>query len=104
MDALKLAFDTIIVGAPALPWLALIIDFYLFAGGESSKILSPLQQPGTAVPQAISAVLLFTAAYFLGAAVSRISGDLFRSAGPAPFVRVGAGANAGGAGEVGNAP
>ena len=77
MDALKLAFDTIIVGALALPWLALIIDFYLFSRGESFKVLSPLQQAGSAVPQAVSAVLLFTAAYFLGAAVSRISGDLF---------------------------
>jgi hypothetical protein len=36
MEAVKLAFDTIIVGALALPWLILIIDVFLRPKGSEN--------------------------------------------------------------------
>jgi hypothetical protein len=81
MDALKLAFDTIIVGVLALPWLArlaLAIDLFLASKpGQAKQLVSLLQSGGSQVPAAAVGVVLFSMAYLLGAAVSRISGDFF---------------------------
>ena len=41
MGALGIAFDTIIVGALALPWLVLAVD--LFLPKEESRISSPAE-------------------------------------------------------------
>src|SRR5260370_948828 len=78
MDALKLAFDTIIVGALVLPWLAVVIDLFLASReGQLVGLLDFLKTGEDRVPPAVTGVLLFALAYFLGAAVSRVSGDFF---------------------------
>jgi hypothetical protein len=81
VEALKLAFDTIIVGALALPWLAMGI--YLFLGSKKGPE-GPLERLWThyttiqdKIPAAAGAVLLFAITYSLGAAVSRVSSDFF---------------------------
>jgi len=75
MDALKLAFDTIIVGALALPWLLIAID--LFLPGLMARLWLLLKDGQEKIPSAAAGVLLFAIAYFLGAAISRVSGDFF---------------------------
>jgi hypothetical protein len=78
VEALKLAFDTIIVGALALPWLAMGI--YLFLGSQDGRMAhfgAVFRENQAQVPPAVAAVFLFAAAYFFGAAVSRVSGDFF---------------------------
>lgn len=73
MGALSFAFDTIIVGALALPWLVLAVD--LFFPKEESRTESLLSF-GRVNPAA-AGVLLLAMAYFLGSAVSRIAQDFF---------------------------
>lgn len=78
MDVLKLAFDTIIVGVLALPWLAIVIDLFLASKpGQERQFWSLLQSSATKVPPAVVGVLLFSVAYLLGSALSRVSGDFF---------------------------
>lgn len=93
MEALKLAFDTVIVGALALPWLAFILDLALrprnvgkyqvwslwsFLKGKAVKM-------GITIPSAVAGVLLFVAAYFVGVVVTRASGDFFNDEMPRPL-------------------
>jgi hypothetical protein len=78
VDALKLAFDMTIVGALSLPWVAL--GLYLFVGSQQGRIANVwtvFKENQAHVPPAVAAVALFAAAYFMGAAVSRVSGDFF---------------------------
>jgi hypothetical protein len=83
MDALKLAFDTIIVGVLALPWLAILIDLFTKPAQEKPaqerEFWSLLQngQTKVSVPPSVVGVVLFSVAYLLGSALSRISGDFF---------------------------
>jgi hypothetical protein len=78
MDALKLAFDTIIVGALALPWLLIAIDLFIASQeGQMTVLWSLIKHGEDKIPPAVMGVLLFTMAYFLGAAISRVSGDFF---------------------------
>ena len=75
MDALKIAFDTLIVGALALPWVYLAV--LLFLPGSENRIgdlLSQIKQPSV---QAITGVLLFAVTYTLGSAVERVAQDSF---------------------------
>jgi hypothetical protein len=76
VDALKLAFDTVIVGALALPWVAMGI--YLFLGsrdGQIARLWSSIKENQAQFPPAVAAVLLFATVFFLGAAVTRVSED-----------------------------
>jgi hypothetical protein len=101
MEALKLAFDTIIVGALALPWIILMIDLFLRPKGSEKESIwfvlwsflakfqgqadkAILDQADKAVSDqadkavlAVAGVFLFAAAYLVGAAVTRVSGDFF---------------------------
>jgi hypothetical protein len=78
MDALKLAFDTIIVGALALPWLLIAMDLFLASQeGEMTVFWTLIKHGEDKIPPAVMGVLMFTMAYFLGAAISRVSGDFF---------------------------
>lgn len=85
MEALKLAFETVIVGALALPWLAFVLGMFFrprdagkdqawflwsFLKGETDKL-------DIKIPPAVASVLLFVAAYFVGVVVTRASGDFF---------------------------
>lgn len=74
MGAFNIAFDTIIVGALALPWV--LLAFHLFSGKES-RIAALLEWVGKQNQPAVAGVLLFAMAYSLGSAVSRIAQDCF---------------------------
>lgn len=75
MGAFSIAFDTIIVGALALPCVLLVIHLF-FSDNESR-----LEQIGKWVQKqnqpALAGVLLFAMAYPMGSAVSRIAQDFF---------------------------
>lgn len=75
MSAISIAFDTILAGALALPWLLLVVHLF-FPDGEKHVASLPewiknLNQP------AVVAVLLFATAYLIGSAVSRTAQDFF---------------------------
>ena len=75
MGAISIAFDTIIAGALALPWLLLVVHLF-FPNGEQHvsdlpKWLKEINQP------AAVAVVLFALTYLIGSAVSRTAADFF---------------------------
>lgn len=79
MDALKFAFEILVVGALALPWIMVLV--WMFpdpASGKQRDILKFFQpfSPVGARP-AVTAVALVAIGYLLGSAVSRISRDFF---------------------------
>ena len=78
MDSLKFAFDTLVVGALALPWLWLFMRIFFQRGSSGKDIKLPLigALPDT-TRQAVAGVLILALGYFLGAAVSRISSNFF---------------------------
>lgn len=75
MGALTIAFDTILVGALALPWVVLLIHLFCFEGenrvGSFLNWLKKQEQP------AAVGVLLFAMAYTMGSAVTRVAQDFF---------------------------
>lgn len=79
MDALKFAFEILIVGALALPWLAVLI--LMFPDRVSGKPISCLDFSLSVVPKdvkpAVTAVVIVALGYLLGSAVSRVSRDFF---------------------------
>jgi 4-amino-4-deoxy-L-arabinose transferase-like glycosyltransferase len=78
MEALKFAFDTIIAGVLALPWIALVIALYLDANpGKWTDLKDLFDDRGNKLPAAAASILLFSVTYFLGAAVSRASANFF---------------------------
>src|ERR1700683_2603436 len=75
LDALKFAFEILIVGALALPWLAILSR--MFGSGPTSSLpsyWSVLPKPAQG-PVAVAIVIAF--GYVAGSAVSRASRDLF---------------------------
>jgi hypothetical protein len=81
LEALKLAFDTIIVGALALPWLVFLLDLFVAEAAGNKEYfwssLSSVKAQIDKVPVAVSGIFLFAIAYFVGATVTRVSGDFF---------------------------
>lgn len=85
MEALKLAFETVLVGVLALPWLAFVLDLFFrprHIGKDEgwslwSFLKGEIDKMGVAIPSAVASVLLFAAAYFVGVVVTRASGDFF---------------------------
>ncbi len=75
MGALSIGFDTIIVGALALPWVLLVL--HLFFSRNESSIRSLLDWVNKQNQPAVAGVLLFAMTYSLGSAVSRIAQDFF---------------------------
>jgi hypothetical protein len=77
MEAIKLAFDTIIVGTLALPWLLIILD--LFFASEVRKLWEWLTSFKDQEKVLLSAagVVVFAHTYFAGALVTRASQDVF---------------------------
>jgi len=75
MGAFSIAFDTIIVGALALPWVLLVL--HLFFSSNESTVESLLEWVNKQNQPAVAGVLLFAMAYSLGSAVSRIAQDFF---------------------------
>jgi len=75
MGALSIAFDIIIVGALALPWVLLIIHLFFLPGEKAlDTILGWVTEKDL---QAVAAVLLFAVTFTLGSAVSRMAQDFF---------------------------
>jgi hypothetical protein len=84
MEALSIAFDTIIVGALALFWVVIVIDlFFLRDQRQPEPVPSPLKSElGPAAARALSqpgvaSVLLFAVAFLLGSAISRNAKNFF---------------------------
>lgn len=75
MGALTIAFDTIIVGALALPWVLLAIHLFFFEG--ENRLQDVLDWVKKRDMQAVAGILLFAMAFTLGSAVSRIAQDFF---------------------------
>lgn len=75
MGALSIAFDTIIVGALALSWVALVV--HLFLSREEKGLQALLDWVKHLNQPAAASVVLFAGAYFLGSVVSRIAQDFF---------------------------
>ena len=75
MGAFSIAFDIIIVGALALPWVLLII--HLFFSDDESSLNRLLDWTKKFNQPAVAGVLLFAVAYSLGSMVSRIAQDFF---------------------------
>jgi hypothetical protein len=75
MGAFTIAFDIVIVGALALPWVLLVIHLF-FSDNESSlkKIIDWVKEQNQ---PALAGILLFAMAYPLGSVVSRIAQDFF---------------------------
>ena len=75
MGALTIAFDTIVVGALALPWLLIIIHLFFCEGEDGlADALTWVTESGR---QAAAGVVLFAITYTLGSAVSRMARDFF---------------------------
>ncbi len=78
MQALNIAFDTIIVGALALPWLFLIVHlFFSKQEGGAIHLLLLVNKEISVISPAVPGVLLFAMAFLLGSAVSRNAQDFF---------------------------
>jgi hypothetical protein len=75
MGALSIAFDIIIVGALALPWVLLVI--HLFFSNDEKSLEDRLSWVKDQNQPALAGVLLFAMTYSLGSAVSRIAQDFF---------------------------
>lgn len=95
MDALKFAFEILIVGALALPWLAILIRMFVDEPvAEDRKAPDPRhpwRRPPTddgpfhlsvvpeSVRSAVAAAFVVAIGYLLGSSVSRISRDFFNN-------------------------
>src|SRR5260221_13380144 len=78
MDALKIALETIIVGALALPWMALLVDlFYPAKERPLGDLLPKLDGLNSNTVSAIGGVFLFAMAYLVGSSVTRVAEDFF---------------------------
>ena len=75
MSALSVGFDTIIVGALALPWVLLVL--HLFFSENESSVQALVDWVNKQSQPAAAGVLLFAVTYSLGSAVSRIAQDFF---------------------------
>ena len=75
MDALKIALETLLIGALALPWL--LLGIHLFFPEAKAQMLQRLPASSDSVQYAIVAVLAVALGYSVGAAVSRLAQDLF---------------------------
>lgn len=80
MDALKFAFEILIVGALALPWLAVLIHMFS-PGGVPTSPVDTLESFLSVVPRhardIVGMVVILAVGYLLGSAVSRISRSVF---------------------------
>lgn len=78
MDSLKFAFDTLIIGALALPWLWLFMRIFFQRGHNEQNLRFPIISAlSESTGQTVTGVLILALGYFLGSAVSRISSDFF---------------------------
>jgi hypothetical protein len=76
LDALKFAFEILIVGALALPWLAILSQMFE-AVGPSSTLPAFLNVIPDAARTTVTVALVIAFGYVAGSVVSRTSRDLF---------------------------
>jgi len=74
-DALKFAFEILVVGALALPWL--IVLKHMFPQGPHAGITFDLSAAPKSTQGALAAAVLIAFGYLLGSAISRIAMDVF---------------------------
>ncbi len=74
MDALKIALETLLVGALALPWLLLGLHLF-FPEAKAWRRRLPTSKDG--IEYAVAAVLAVALAYTVGAAVLRLAQDFY---------------------------
>jgi hypothetical protein len=74
-DALKFAFEILIVGALALPWLAVLNR--MFPSGSGAGLQSYLSVVPEQVRTGVAVAVVIAFGYLLGSVVSRISRDIF---------------------------
>jgi hypothetical protein len=78
MGTLSIAFDTIIVGALALPWVFFAVDlFFLKNKTDDDRVKKAWKFVSGGVNPTVAGVLLFAATYLLGSAISRTAEDFF---------------------------
>jgi hypothetical protein len=75
MDALKIAFETLLVGALALPWL--LLGLHLFFSEAKASLWQRLPSSADGIQYAGAVVLAVAMAYTVGAAVSRLAQDFY---------------------------
>lgn len=78
MGVLSIAFDTILVGAFALPWVLFAADLlFLQAPDDDRRIMYVLGFVTKEVEPAVAGVMLFALTYLLGSTISRTAQDFF---------------------------
>ena len=88
MGALSIAFDTIIVGALALPWVVFAVDiFFLKNQKDDDRVKAVWDFVRKGVDPTVAGVMLFAVTYLLGSAISRTAQDFFNDGDliPAPL-------------------
>jgi hypothetical protein len=75
MDALKIALETLLIGALAVPWL--LLGLHLFFPEAKTLLLQRLPSGSDSLQYAVVAVLAVAMAYTVGAAVSRLAQDFY---------------------------
>jgi hypothetical protein len=75
MDALKIALETLLVGALAVPWL--LLGLHLFFPEAKDLVRHRLPTSDDGIQYAVVAVLAVAMAYTVGAAVSRLAQDFY---------------------------
>lgn len=75
MDALKIALETILVGALAVPWL--VLGLHLFFPDTMDWLKQNIPAGDNSLQYAVAAVLAVSLAYSVGAAVSRLAQDFY---------------------------
>lgn len=75
LDALKFAFEILIVGALALPWVAVL--FHAFPANRPTHLKFDLSFVPEGAQSAVSLAVVLAFGYLIGSAVSRFSRDFF---------------------------
>lgn len=75
LDALKFAFEILIVGALAIPWIAVLCR--MFPGREYSELKFDLGFVPSAARNGVEIAVVLAFGYLIGSAVSRFSLDFF---------------------------
>jgi hypothetical protein len=80
MDTLKFAFEILVVGALALPWLAVLMQMFFSSPASENPLDSPhffLGVLPASARNAVGVAVMVAIGYLLGSAVSRISRNFF---------------------------
>jgi hypothetical protein len=79
MEALKFAFNILIIGALALPWLVVLLRMYSLppVDGKAERHSALVSALPPHTRDTVLGVTILALGYFLGVAVSRVSDDFF---------------------------